>query len=327
MTKSKSNEPRPARPNWDGAYKLLFSHKAIFHRFLTRFVESEFLGTITPDDLTLISNSFVSDQHQRREADIIYQITLNQPQKEQAGGKKARKVYVYIFTEFQSTVDKSIPIRLWRYIGMFYDQCYRNSQKGKLPGVFPIVLYTGKARWTIPTNIKDMIEETVPLDYRLSFPYHLIVEHDIPNEQLERRGGAYAAVVLANQLHDERALRQSANRFIDLLQEEDTEAFNMVRDYIQNIFGYMLDDETKGKITNRNPKGENTMLTDVADQIYSRGIEEGEQKGWLEGKQEGSRETTLDTAHRMLGKKLSIDLIHDVTGLSKDAIAALRQQG
>ena len=253
----------------------------------------EFLGTSTPDDLTLSSHSFVSDQHEIREADIIYKITLNQPQKGQAGGKTrkgraggatSRKVYIYIITEFQSTVDKSIPIRLWRYVSMFYDQQYRDSQKGKLPAVFPIVLYTGKDKWTIPTNIQDMIEDTIPLDYRPSFRYHLTVEHEIPNEQLERLGGAYAAVVLANQLHDEQMLRQSANRFIDLLQEENTETFDAVCGYIQNIFGYMLDDETKEKITNRNPKGENTMLTDVADQIYSRGIRKASRKaGWKAG--------------------------------------------
>ena len=103
---------------------------------------------------------------------------------------------------------------------------------------------------------------------------------------------------------------------------------NMVRDYIRNMFGYMLDDKTKEKITNKNPKGENTMLTDVADQIYSRGIEDGEQKGRLEGEQKGrlkgQQEGRLDTARRMLENNLPVDVIGKVTDLSEAEIQALR---
>ena len=82
----------PERKPYDAAYKLLFSHKSIFHQFLTRFVDKEVFKNLRVDDLELVPPSFISDHFKRREADIIYRVrvaTGHGRMSEQAEGRPA----------------------------------------------------------------------------------------------------------------------------------------------------------------------------------------------------------------------------------------------
>jgi predicted transposase YdaD len=93
------------RKDYDSAYKYLFSNKRIFHQFLTRFVDEGFTKKIKLEDIEQVDRSFVSDEFLQRESDIIYKVKL-----------EGREVYIYVLLEFQSTVDKSIPVRMLLYI-------------------------------------------------------------------------------------------------------------------------------------------------------------------------------------------------------------------
>ena len=106
---------------YDNAYKYLFSNKRIFLQLLKSFVDEDFVKEITLENIELLEKSFVSDEFLARESDIIYKIKL-----------KDSEVYIYILLEFQSTVDKTIPVRMLLYLLQFYDLLLRNSQEGLL---------------------------------------------------------------------------------------------------------------------------------------------------------------------------------------------------
>lgn len=134
---------RKDRIDYDGAYKYLFSSPVVFHQFLTRFVHEEFVRGVRVEDVVPADRDFVSDQLRKRESDIIYQVRLAD-----------REVYVYVLMEFQSTPDKKIPVRMLLYILMLYDELMRRSQAGKLPAIFPVVLYNGVESWRVPRNVR-----------------------------------------------------------------------------------------------------------------------------------------------------------------------------
>lgn len=119
------------RRNNDSAYKYLFSSPEVVHQLLTRFVDDEVIAGIAVEDIEPFDKSFVSDAFVDRESDVIYRVKTG-------GGE----VYIYVLIEFQSTVDKRIPIRMLHYILGLYDQLYRRSRAGKLPAVFPILSTT-----------------------------------------------------------------------------------------------------------------------------------------------------------------------------------------
>jgi predicted transposase/invertase (TIGR01784 family) len=56
---------------------------------------------------------------------------------------------------------------------------------------------------------------------------------------------------------------------------------------------------------------------------FGEGLEEGVAKGIEEGVAKGSYNTAIETARKLLGKKMPIDEISDITGLSQKEIQAL----
>ena len=151
------------------------------------------------DDLELVDRSFISDNFKRREADIIYRVKVDR-QGGRAGSEGTNQpqqdVYVYVITEFQSTVDKSIPVRLQLYISMLHDLLLRNGHKGNLPVVLPIVLYTGTKPWTIPENTTKLIGHGVLLEYIFPFKYYCLEERNISEERAKQLKGVYAAITI-----------------------------------------------------------------------------------------------------------------------------------
>ncbi len=80
--------------------------------------------------------------------------------------------------EFQSTSDKTIPVRMLLYIFQLYDLLFRSSTKGLLPGVFPVALYNGSRRWTVPINLRELIPQEILAKYIPAFEYYPIIERD-----------------------------------------------------------------------------------------------------------------------------------------------------
>jgi hypothetical protein len=191
---------------YDNAYKYLFKNKRIFYQLITSFVKEDFVKEITLENIELVDKSFVSEEFLARESDVIYRINL-----------KARDVYIFILLEFQSTVDKTIPVRMFSYLFQFYDLLQRESQKGKLPSIFPLLLYNGLEDWTIPTNIKDLIDHQIPEKYIPNFEYYLIVEKDIPDEVLEKLHNLVSAIIFLEKRRDERGLKEAIKKVIGMI--------------------------------------------------------------------------------------------------------------
>ncbi|MBL1353751.1 MAG: Rpn family recombination-promoting nuclease/putative transposase [Zetaproteobacteria bacterium] len=83
--------------------------------------------------------------------------------------------WIYILIEFQSTVDRFMAVRLMTYIGLLYQNLIRTKQlpkSGKLPPVFPLLLYNGKQPWNSATALQDLTH------YRFIHTEHLKKGHD-----------------------------------------------------------------------------------------------------------------------------------------------------
>ena len=91
----------PTMGKYDNAYKYLFKNKRIFYQLITSFVKEDFVKDITLENIELVDKSFVSEEFLARESDVIYKINLPR-----------REVYIFILLEFQSTVDKTVPVRM-----------------------------------------------------------------------------------------------------------------------------------------------------------------------------------------------------------------------
>ena len=291
----------------DSAYKYLFKNKRIFLQLLKSFVEEDFIECIELDSLELIDKSMISDDLLDRESDLIYKINYDD-----------KEYFIYILIEFQSTVDKTIPVRMFGYILMLYDLIYKNSRKGLLPNVFPIMLYNGKEDWDIPLNLNELIEKNIPTKYIPSFEYYPLIEKDIPDENLERLHNLVAAVVYLEKQNDETRINEAIEKVIGFVKDEDIIDIRMFAVWLKNMFRADITDEQIGKITNI--KEAKSMLTVLAERIEKKGKIEGKLEGKIEGKLEGK----IENAKKMLVKGYSIEDIADITGLSIEQIEKLK---
>lgn len=293
------------RRNNDSAYKYLFSSREVVHQLLTRFVDDEVMSGIAVGDIEPFDKSFVSDAFVDRESDVIYRVTT-----------RAGEVYIYVLIEFQSTVDKTIPIRMLHYILGLYDQLYRTSSAGKLPAVFPILLYNGSAPWTVARNVRELIEQSIDERYIPSFEYYPIIERDIADETLERIRGVVAAVMYLEKRRDDADLRSAIDHVIELLEETNGEQLRMFGVWLNRMFRAAVSREQIERIEGL--REVRSMLSEVIDQIESRGRQEGRR----EGRQEGRRATAL----RMLRKGYEVEEVVEVTELDREEVIALAEQ-
>ena len=182
----------------DSGYKKLFSNRTIFRQLLEAFVGQEWVDTLDFDTCETVDKSFVSDHYKETESDLIYKIQCQD-----------REVYIYILLEFQSTVDEFMALRVLNYITNFYMDFVANIRDvKKLPAVFPIVLYNGKAPWTAPVKLSELIEETPPLGkFAIGFEHFLIAENQFGKEALLKIRNIVSTLFLAESNYDSETLR------------------------------------------------------------------------------------------------------------------------
>ncbi len=166
----------------DSSYKLLFSHPEMVADLLTGYIKQPWVEKLDLSTLETVSASFISDDLREREDDIIWRVRWR-------GEADSQWLYIYLLLEFQSSVDRFMPLRLNIYSSLLLDDLRKSKQftaNGKLPPVFPIVLYNGEKKWTAPLELSELID-SIPGGLHLYQPnirYALLEERTYEDEPL-----------------------------------------------------------------------------------------------------------------------------------------------
>ncbi len=136
--------PTPRIP-YDSFYKRIFSHPLMVYELIQLLSAKQL--ELKMDTLQLFGTEHVSRDLQKRYQDLVYQATSMTN-----GGA------VYLAFEFQSTVDKHMPLRMNSYCSLLLEQLVRSQTMGldsAYPRIYPIVIYNGKRRWTAPLQLSE----------------------------------------------------------------------------------------------------------------------------------------------------------------------------
>jgi predicted transposase/invertase (TIGR01784 family) len=211
------------------------------------------------------------------------------------------------------------------YILQLYDQLYRNSRKGKLPAVFPILLYNGSEKWTVPRDIATLIEQSIPAKYIPSFHYYAVIEKEVPDRVLKRVKGLVSAIIYLEKQGDEAALGQAIETVIELIREEQPEQLRMFSTWVNRMFGKVLSEEEAERITKLTEV--KSMLAKLAEDIEKRGIKLGEERGIKLGEERGEKRGEMqkarEDARRMKARGYPVEDIVEITGLSAEEVEKL----
>jgi predicted transposase/invertase (TIGR01784 family) len=298
---------------YDRGYKKLFSNKGFFQQLLESFVPFEWVKEIDFEHCELLDKTFISKEYEKRESDVIYKTQL-----------RGKTTYIIVLIEFQSSSDKFMALRILHYITSFYMRLKESEETfEKLPAVFPIVVYSGKEKWTAPTNLNELIENNELLgDFALNFKYFKIAENEIAVEQLLKIGNVVSTLFLGEVHFDRTLLIQELSK---LLKQDNHQMVSMLFNYFEQLFNHKKLDEVDWKSLDKvqTEKELNMFLENmkICDEIaYQKGTLDGEKKGEKKGILKGK----LETAKAMLLKGIDVDFIIEITGLSKQDIEQLK---
>ena len=128
----------------DAACKLLFSFPAMVRDLLAGFFPREWVEELDLSTLERWPESTVSDDLRQRHQDRVWRVR-----------SRDRWLYVLVMLEFQSTVDRTMAVRILAYAALLYQDLLRTSSD-LLPPVLPIVLHHGRERWTAAEDVAGL---------------------------------------------------------------------------------------------------------------------------------------------------------------------------
>lgn len=160
----------------DASYRRLFGHYQLLRDLLVWVLDADWVRNLDWPGLQEVNTDYVGDRLQQRQGDGAWRI----PYRSRPGAADStRDLYVLLSLEHQSQPETDMALRVATYTGLLYQSLLSRGLVGlPLPAVLPVVLYSGRRRWSAPVELSALIEPIVPelLDYQLQIRYLLIDE-------------------------------------------------------------------------------------------------------------------------------------------------------
>ena len=318
----------------DSGYKRLFSNRTLFRDLVRTFVEEDWVERLDFARAERVDKSFVSEHYKETAADIIYRVPL---QVAPNSAEPEHSVYFYLLIEFQSTVDRFMAVRVGHYLLSFCLD-FRASAAGvkMLPQIFPIVLYNGSDRWTAPTVLSELVEQTLNLDdYGIAVRYFPIVVNAYSLEQLLAEANAATTLFIAETHYNAPLLTE---RLLRLYDQGDTQAASLLANWLRQLRNnmripaeeymflereYRSREELKMMIFESMRRADEEVRQRAEAEGKAEGKVEGKAEGKAEGRAEGRAERDREIAQAMLSANYPVAEIARLLGLSEDDVCAL----
>jgi predicted transposase YdaD len=302
---------RPTSPH-DKRHKELFSNKKSFLSLLKDCVKEPWVNEIDEDSLTKTTNSFILQDFSEKEADVVYEAKIN-----------GSTVVVYVLLELQSHVDYRMPYRLLLYIvevlRYYYnhaDVTERDKKSFMFPTVFPIVFFSGKDTWTVPLNLRDMFANAEMFgQYALNFEYMLVNAKGYDNESLKKFSSKLLGITMLlektrNDVEFFSSIRENLEDIEDFDAEE-KRILSLCIKLMDMAYGYNKGNDIKILLEENKIQEVDKMLCDIIE--YAKHEKE-------ELLAQGEFKKALAVAKKMLAKQYPIDIIMELTKLSRKQI-------
>ena len=296
----------------DRFFRQSFGRVEIARDYLEEYLPAELRRLLDLEQLQLQDGSFIDEEMQAHQSDLLYQSRL-------ASGQP---VAIYFLFEHKSYSDPLVTLQLLRYMLRFWER--QVKEKAPLSPVIPLVIYHGEKKWQVATNFAalfDIPEEVRP--YIPEFRFLLGNFSHLSDEEI--RGNIWLQV----NLEVFRAifnpyLREELPGLISLIFKLSTQRTGV--EYIRTILYYLTEatqkvtrEDLRAALLAQGADGERIMKT-IAQEFIQEGIEKGLEQGRLEAKRE------IERIARILLKQHDAVTVSEITGLSLEEVQALQEE-
>jgi len=284
----------------DKTYRNFFENKGIFLELLQSFVKETWTAELKAEQLIEDKSHYILRDFEEAEADIVYRASI-----------EGREVVFCILLELQSTVDYSMPIRLFYYIAEIWRKYLKGFEKEavkkkafNLPPVIPIVLYNGDKSWTAATSFKDKIQNADMFsEYVIDFKYILINVNDYSKEDLVAIQNTVSAVFLLDQKIDSIEFIERAALVATEFKALSEEHKLKLKDWLD----YVIEAPIRQVVLN---------LLEASEEEVSK-MTANITKTFRDEKEQAVKEKALEVAKKMLAKGMNLEDVLEITGLDE----------
>ncbi|MDN3030157.1 MAG: Rpn family recombination-promoting nuclease/putative transposase [Candidatus Tisiphia sp.] len=311
------------KPKHDEIFRKSMENPIVAKEFLATHLPKDVLALIDSTSLKLEKDSFIEPDLSETISDVLFSVKFN----DQDG-------YIFLLLEHQSTVDKMMAFRLFKYMINICDRYLTTNPKAKsLPLIYPLILYNGKKKYNASLNIWNLFSHPDLARGFWTNDCQLINVHDIPDEELKKKVWSGILLFFLKHIHERQLLKrwQEISYLLPKLSK-----ITIGHDHIRNLLSYTLtfieqsdkielEKILKNSLTKE--KGEELMPS-IAQVWKEEGIQiglqdgikigeaRGEAIGEARGRAEGRAEGEAKLIKMMINNGNSIDEVARMTRLS-----------
>ncbi|HYO13389.1 MAG TPA: Rpn family recombination-promoting nuclease/putative transposase [Thermoanaerobaculia bacterium] len=272
----------------DLSYRAFFVHRQMIQGLLQEILGDRWVERVDLDSGERVDTSVVSPKHENRESDIIWKFRRTD------GGELAS---VYLFLEFQSRPDPSMPVRFMGYEGLFYQALGAGQPEAawrNLPLIIPVVLYNGREPWHVATDLGSLIGDLDPSAeiYRPQLRYRLVEESAYTHEDLAKLKSPVAELFRIERSSDWTEVLECVDRLCESLPPSEAYLRQAFVTWLKKIVAPRFG-KTQEMDAIQSLEDFRTMLAENIDR-WNRELKE-------EGRQEGRQELLLLQLRRKFG--------------------------
>ncbi|MDN3030276.1 MAG: Rpn family recombination-promoting nuclease/putative transposase [Candidatus Tisiphia sp.] len=303
------------KPKHDEIFRKSMENPIVAKEFLATHLPKDVLALIDSTSLKLEKDSFIEPDLSKTISDVLFSVKFN----DQDG-------YIFLLLEHQSTVDKMMAFRLFKYMINICDRYLTINPKAKsLPVIYPLIIYNGKKKYNASLNIWNLFSHPDLARGFWTNDCQFINVHDIPDEELKKKVWSGILLFFLKHIHERQLLKrwQEISHLLPKLSK-----ITIGHDHIRNLLSYTLtfieqndkielEKILKNSLTKE--KGEELMPS-IAQVWKEEGIQIGVQDGIKIGVQDGIRigeaRGEAKLIKMMINNGSSIEEVAKITGLS-----------
>ena len=284
------------------------SHDKTFRTILGKENEALYLinkflkNPLKITDIEKYNSSYITKKLENRECDIVY---------------KLKEKDVYFLIEHQTAVDKNMPTRLLEYMVEIIKSAStsKKHKKDELAVIMPIVLYTGKRRWTVKRYVKDIFSgiQQYKTEINKLELYQLIDVNNYTGQELLESESFITKAMLIQKIKSGEDFKEIVIKIRNTLKNEDE--FELFEKILRQILLKNMESKEREKFIEEIMKGgEGSMWN--AERVMRNEFRRSRIDGIKQGR--------LEIIKSMLKENLPIQLISKISNLSEEEIKKLK---
>ena len=310
----------------DTGYKELFSYPEFVQQLIEGFTPAEIAKLMDFSTLKSHSGNYITPLFEEKIEDVVWSVEVKWK-------GLTQRVFLYILLEFQSSVDRTMPIRLLHYVACFYSELLKQkiiTPSQGLPPVLPVVLYNGSERWTAPLDIFEMITPEPPDFLQIYQPhlrYYLVDEGRYTDEQLGLVQTPLSGVFsVENAGESWEALQLAVDRIVAIIKADpnkeriDKVITRWIKRHLQRLGAEVNLERLNSLVEDKD------MLAENLENL----VQKERQEGRLEGRQEAEQralEGKRNAARKLIARtEMDDQMIADIEELPVEEVEKLRAE-